>query len=828
MNLLLLWILYLLAGSCVAAAAALLGRRLERRVLLAAFALPVVFLAPGFFLDRTALPVDQIRTIPPWRDTSVGAVRNASLLDLVLQIAPWSVAVRAAWTHGELPLRDRWNGCGTPLAANGQSSAFAPLTLWALALPLAQAFTLQAALKLFLAITGMWLWLTELDVGSPAALFGSVLFAFSFTMTPWIYFPLTAVLCLWPWCLFALELVARDRVGRRAFWALVAVFFLWPLSGHVESAASGAAGIGLWLLVRAAASDLPEPGRFFRRVALAAAIAVGLSAFSLLPQMRALAASNRLVLAQHPVWEPLFSWVPHGPGWANGLFTSLFPRCLGDGIDSPMVAGRMGSVLEMGLGYFGVVGSACALLVLRPGSRRRRAGLALLAPILFGFCAAVGLWPFAELVGHAPGLRLIFPLRFFSWLALAGAGLAAFELDRFERDVASDPKAALGPVFAAAALLLFAFVSYRRFRPLHAASGGLDAQREALLLAAAWLAAFVLLSALVAWKPGSIWHLEFSLLVTGLAALELLSGGARLYQYGRPAELYAETPLIRFLRDQPRPYRVLGEGTALFPNSNVFAGLEEIRTHDAAERREYVDLLAATCGYDAREYFKQIQDVNAPVLDFLNVRYLLAAPGRPVPGEKWRPVYSGPDGTVFENSRVLPRVFAPPGVLAASAGAALPRDWHREAALSGSRLGEVLEPGVRLNGPVEISEYEESANSVSFRVRAGSLRRTVLVTSLVQDGGWSAWDKEGHSLPTARANGPFLALTVPAGDGVVHLKYSAPGFRLGIAVSLTSLMAAVFLALAASRRLGAPSRAGIPSPARSHEEVTRAGLRYRL
>ncbi|MGH9365324.1 MAG: hypothetical protein ACRD1B_08700, partial [Thermoanaerobaculia bacterium] len=249
----------------------------------------------------------------------------------------------------------------------------------------------------------------------------------------------------------------------------------------------------------------------------------------------------------------------------------------------------------------------------------------------------------------------------------------------------------------------------------------------------------------------------------------------------------------------------------LFPNSNVFAGLEDVRTHDAVERREYVEFLAATCGYDAREYFKQIQNVNAPALDFLNVKYLLAAPGRAVPGEKWRLVYSGQDGTVFENTRALPRVFAPSSVREAFAGAALPQHWGSEAVLSGSAGLGFPSAGARGNGPAETSASEVSGNSVSFRVRAGGRSPTVLVASLVQDGGWSACEKEGRRLPTARANGPFLALAVPEGERVLRLKYSAPGFRPGAAVSLASLLAAVFLGVAASRRFAANARVGIGS-----------------
>jgi hypothetical protein len=119
------------------------------------------------------------------------------------------------------------------------------------------------------------------------------------------------------------------------------------------------------------------------------------------------------------------------------------------------------------------------------------------------------------------------------------------------------------------------------------------------------------------------------------------------------------TPLVERLRREPGSFRVIGEGALLFPNVNVIAGVEDVRTHDATERREYVEFLDATAGYDPATYFKQIGDVNAPVLDFLNVRYLVSVPGRAAPSPKWEAAYSGADGTIFRNTGVLPRVFAP-------------------------------------------------------------------------------------------------------------------------------------------------------------------------
>jgi hypothetical protein len=174
MSTLLLLFLYAVAVGGVAFAANWLGRSLlspsPRRgegrgegplllrslPLLFCALLPVVFLLPAFVAGRTPLPVDHIRSLPPWSALGPVVVHNPNLNDVALQFAPWQRAVRNSWREGEIPHRDRWNGCGTPLAANGSSSAFSPIVLLGLFLPLAQSFTLQGALKLFLAMAGTW------------------------------------------------------------------------------------------------------------------------------------------------------------------------------------------------------------------------------------------------------------------------------------------------------------------------------------------------------------------------------------------------------------------------------------------------------------------------------------------------------------------------------------------------------------------------------------------------------------------------------------------------------------------------------------------------
>lgn len=767
--------------------------------------------------ERTPLPLDQAMYTWPWMTPNQPRPYNANMNDVATMILPWAKATRMALKEGALPLRNRWNGCGMPLAANSVSAAFSPFTLLALFWPLARAFTLIAATKLLLASAGTWLWVRELGASRRAAAFAAVAYALSFSFTPpWLYFPHSAVLCLWPWTLFLVER-CRDAAGRgRTVAALTILFAVTILAGHPETAFMGFLFAALWIAARWAARDLVRPWPIVSAIALAAAIAIALTAFLLIPSLYAIAGSGRIAAASKPYWEPILSLRPHGPQW-RAVPTAFFPHTLGNAIGSPMLPFAGGSFPELGLGYFGIVGWSAALLVLRPGSRRPRLEWVLVGILLCGMAVAVGQWPMAEIFARLPVVGFLFPIRFHSWVALAGAAIAALELDRLARDLASGRAAYLAAAGIPLVLAAAAVLVHLRFAAEHAASGGTAFQTRQLIVILAVLGAAAALNLAARKRP--------SVLVGGLT---LLCGAELLVQWRSiskplysPADLFPETPLIRFLRGQPGPFRVVGEGAVLFPNTNVFAGLDDIRTHDAVERRDYLAFLDATCGYPY-EYFKRIRNLDASALDFLNVRYLLTAPGGHAPGSRWIPVYSGPDGSVFENARALPRAYAPGRVRFVPAAArwrepvsdatalfgaafreiAGNEDWRGTAWVLASRAGEA-------NGAnAEISEYREGTNDASFAARVPEGTAWV-VLSLVQDGGWSARDGEGRPVPVLRANGPFLALALPAGDHRVALRYSPPGFRAGAAIagSTAALLAiGAGFARAARRRARNPSR----------------------
>ena len=239
----------------------------------------------------------------------------------------------------------------------------------------------------------------------------------------------------------------------------------------------------------------------------------------------------------------------------------------------------------------------------------------------------------------------------------------------------------------------------------------------------------------------------------------------RLVPFSDPKQLYPVTPLVAFLRERPGPHRVAGEGLAFFPNVGIFAAQEDVRTHDPVERREYVAWLNLVCGYDPAAYYKPIRDPNAPALDALGVRYLVAGPGAAAPGEKWTPVYSGSGRRdLRERARATPR-------------------------LRGRRL---VGGGVGPRGDLQL-RLVPGPGAAAGRARREPRRRRRL----------EGEGRDRAKVALGRASGPFLKILAPEGDHRIRLDYASPGFRTGALVSLVTAAAAAVLLTVRSRRSAA-------------------------
>jgi hypothetical protein len=139
--------------------------------------------------------------------------------------------------------------------------------------------------------------------------------------------------------------------------------------------------------------------------------------------------------------------------------------------------------------------------------------------------------------------------------------------------------------------------------------------------------------------------------------------------------------------------------------------------------------------------------------------YLISEPGRAAPSAKWRLVYSGTDGRVFENTHAWPRVFT-------------------------------LDPssGAPAAGNLSVTDYREMANAIRFTAQVPGAAPVLAETSIVSDGGWHARLDPGTSIPVGKTGGPFLSILLPPGTHRVHLDYRPPGFAAGLTLSAAAAL----------------------------------------
>ncbi|OPY60427.1 MAG: hypothetical protein A4E57_04461 [Syntrophorhabdaceae bacterium PtaU1.Bin034] len=149
--------------------------------------------------------------------------------------------------------------------------------------------------------------------------------------------------------------------------------------------------------------------------------------------------------------------------------------------------------------------------------------------------------------------------------------------------------------------------------------------------------------------------------------MHLMTGtGLDLYVVnpGPRADLSGESRAVAYLKQrlaaQGEPARVIGERGVMFPGSSSLLGLESLVSVEPLRNREYEDLLALVdYPYIDWKWLRLIRNdqiaARAPSLDLLNVRYMLAGHGTPMP-QDMRLVHSS-DLDVWERPTAWPRAF---------------------------------------------------------------------------------------------------------------------------------------------------------------------------
>jgi Bacterial membrane protein YfhO len=780
------------------------GIVIPARVAALYYLLVLIFLWKPLTGGWVNVPIDIIHTLPPWWRVApyLKSSANREMNDIVLQIIPWAHQARQALRSFSLPLWNAMTGSGYPLLANGQSAPFSPVRLLALPLPLAWAITAEAALKVLIGATFLYLLARRRAYGELPSAIGGICFGFSTFIHVWLHFPLGTAAAFIPAAIYQIDLLA-ERITYRRFVFTACLWAAMLYTGHPETVSHATFLAGLYLLWIVFVERVGQAPRLSGRQAWApvvhtfagsaAAIACGalLAMPFIAPFLEAVPRSKRFQqLLVQPNVIGIFS------DWPSKIIL-MQPHFFGQlPMDKPWAGAAAAESITAFAGILGV--AAFAMLTIRAIAYRRfreREFFFVLAT--FFFLGVILGWP-----GIADVFHFLFKLaanaRLRSMLCFLSAIQTAAALDLVRRERAWPFLAGL----LAVALTFYGFIATIEFPNPPAFSNSVLKMAPSMLVLA--LAALIPLA-------GRFKH-AMTMIVAVAVVAELFTA-IDGWNPNQPVEwFYSKTPIIERMEKLKtavpanQPFRIVGLGAMLFPNTNAMYGFEDVRVHDPMANGRYLGVLRVRNDYDPTRYFAKWENIDSRMLDYLNVRYILGDIHEQVKDQqRFAQLYDGKDGKIFENRDVLPRFFPIRNVILefkrdrfAKLLISTP-DFRETAVLNrlpvrnDRERTDLLAP--RPPHAAEARLVIGNSAPTDFRMHVHAPRYTLIASSQPSWPGWHV-TANGRTLQPLEINGAFLGFVVPPGESDVRVWYAPWSFRIGV----LCMLAGVALLVIAGRR----------------------------
>jgi len=201
-------------------------------------------------------------------------------------------------------------------------------------------------------------------------------------------------------------------------------------------------------------------------------------------------------------------------------------------------------------------------------------------------------------------------------------------------------------------------------------------------------------------------------------------------------------------------------------------------------------------------WYYQVEDPDSPVLDIMNVKYLLVS-SKAAEMLKTRPrfrhVASLPGNELFENLTVLPRYFLVSDVRQASDAESERLIRSGQIQLSQTALTEQdvhYSPCASKNGGVRTLAYEPNA----LELETDTACESFLVLSEAYYPGWNVWI-DGRASEIHRTNLAFRGMVVPGGKHRIRMQFQPAIFNLSRLISAVTLALVAGMGFLGSRTI---------------------------
>jgi hypothetical protein len=771
----------------------------------------------------------------------------------------YHLPMRTGFAHlasAGLPQWDPFAHGGQPLLSNPNYGALYPLSWLALLFPPAMALNFLVLIHAALAAWGALRLARRLGAGNASAALAAIAYACGPTFLSLLHtLNIALAMSFFPWVLeraLALLDAGREARPRAAGFGLSLVLAAIFILGDPLIVAMALVAVAAFILARPATRLAQVP-----RLAAALALAIGLAAIQLVPTLARLAESPR---GDGLGWQQSTAWsLP----WQR-FVELVYPTFFGDPARPELALYFGWGIHDRDYPYLVLIAVGLPLLLLGLASWTRRdaperAAWAIISAA--GIFLALGrhnpLYGWAW--SHLPGVdKLRFPEKFLLLTLTAAifAGALGWQrlLDQRDEGSAKGNGRALGAelplalagllVGLSATLVVLAFRAPQLIAWFARAHSGLPLAGQALvraisfyrresLCALAFALGALALFALARFSRAPRRQLEG--LAIALVALELWTYGHALLRTLPARDLFAPP---RVARDLPasalrlfsdEPYRrdkteiVLTAGKpslrwARAPIERLDSRAGNLFGYAYALDKDY-DLSLTRPAVRALRFYEGIRahsELELHLLGAWSVSHLVERKPAPEVVEEARAV-----GPVLAPSiapvRARPNGFALPFYRFIAGARILPDASAAEraavaAGLPFDRVEYLIDPEAASPDAASVPSrvFENPLNDAFLRsvhdrgdhvrIVYAARRLSLLVVATTFDSRWMARVAGGPALPVYETAAGYMALLVPPGEREVTLRFRDPWVTLGAALSATTLLVALLLAIRAKRR----------------------------
>ncbi|KKS24849.1 MAG: hypothetical protein UU81_C0001G0004 [Microgenomates group bacterium GW2011_GWC1_41_8] len=699
--------------------------------------------------------------------------RNFLITDPVRQQYPWRFIAIDQMKQGQWPSWNPYSFSGTPLAANLQSAPFYPLNVLFFMFPFHISWTLLIMLQPLLAGLFLYLYLREMKLSNYAALFGSIVFAFSGFSIAWLEWNTLGHVGLWlPLILLSIEKIVRVIRGFRVkntkqiyLWSGILTFSLISsfFGGHLQtffyvlltSLAYGT--VRIIHEVNVIQTKVRKAAVFLASSAILAGI---VTSVQWVPMVEFISKSTRL--ADQSDWLSEGWFIP---------FQHLIQFIVPDFFGNPATLNYWGTwnYGEM-VGYISIIPLLFSLIALmwRRDKKTLFFTILLIISLLFATDNFVARIPYQLQI---PLLSTSQPTRLLFLVDFSIAVLAALGFDLFLRKKVSIKKLLVTVgVIGGIGVLLWVYVL------LGSGENLLVAKRNLILPSGLFLVG-VLGSLGYLGKNQLLKHAAlFGLIV--FTVIDLLRFGWKFTPFTPREYLFPQTSTIQFITSQPGKFRIMAtDNKILPPNFSSMYGIESVSGYDPLYSRDYAELASAwsrnTPNNEVIDFNRIITPDNyeSKIADVLNVQYVLSL--SEIDSEKLHLVFEEGQTKVYENTEVLPRVYLVESVQTVkNVEDMLDKlfdesiDLQKTALVESNTIPIDNRPLSELEH-VDITDYLPSRVTLQSKTEASRM----IVLSDVYDENWRVFI-DGTESTSYRVNYILRGVIVPEGSHTVEFSYS--------------------------------------------------------